>query len=49
MLPHSHLTCPQLTDEVTTGDNPQEQRTRDEHEILDSDVRDGCCCSWEIS
>ncbi|KAI7842108.1 hypothetical protein COHA_004302 [Chlorella ohadii] len=27
----------QLTDEVTTGDNPAEQRTRDEHDILDSD------------
>ncbi|PRW45716.1 seed maturation [Chlorella sorokiniana] len=27
----------QLTDEATTGDNPMEQRTRDEHEILDSE------------
>lgn len=43
-IKHSNPTLPQLTDEVTTGDNPAEQRTRDEHEILDSDVSANHCC-----
>ncbi len=40
-----NVQLPQLTDEVTTGDNPAEQRTRDEHEILDSDVSRQCVCT----
>lgn len=36
---HMHIHPPplQLTDEAV-GDNPREQKTRDEHEILESDV-----------
>lgn len=42
-LRHASFACRkplplQLTDEATTGDNPQQQMTRDEHQILDSDV-----------
>ena len=35
----SAVALTQLTDEATTGDNPREQRTRDEHAVLPSDVR----------
>jgi hypothetical protein len=42
-LPLSRHARKQLTDEAA-GDNPAEQRTRDEHQILPNDVRGAARC-----